>query len=75
MLTPVTPPCYLTINQSENCARADHIPWNALPHLAFKNALLKPLRESGGLEHEPPVLLVLVTAINAALLFTTTQCQ
>ena len=26
MLTPVTPLCYLTISQSENCAWADHIP-------------------------------------------------
>lgn len=26
MLTPTTPPCYLNTNQSENCARADHIP-------------------------------------------------
>ena len=71
MLSPVTLPCYLTINQSENCAQADHIPWNALPHLAFKNVLLKPMREFGVLEHEPPILLALVPAINAALLFTT----
>ena len=47
MLTPGTPPCYLTINQSENCAAADHRPLDAPPSLAFKNALLKPLREFG----------------------------
>ena len=51
MLTPVTPPCYLTNNQSQNCAQADHIPCNHppphLPHLAFKNALLKPTGEFG----------------------------
>ena len=26
MLTPVTPPCYLAINQSESCPRADRVP-------------------------------------------------
>ena len=31
MLTPVTPPCYLTNNQSQNCAQADHIPCNHHP--------------------------------------------
>ena len=31
------------INQSENCAQADHIPATPLPHLAFKNAFLKPI--------------------------------
>ena len=46
--TPVTPPCYLTINQSENCAQAHHIPCNPpFLHLAFKNALLKPFGEFG----------------------------
>ena len=47
MLTPVTPPCYLTANQSENCAPADHTPCEPLPCLDFKNALLKPTEESG----------------------------
>ena len=34
MLTPLTLPCYLTINQSEHCVWADHIPWK-LPFLAL----------------------------------------
>ena len=37
MLTPVTLPCYLTINQSENCAKADHIPWGSPPSLGLQN--------------------------------------
>ena len=28
MLTPVPPPCYLTISHSGNCAQADHIPFD-----------------------------------------------
>ena len=47
MLTPVTPLCCLTFNQSENFARADHRPQTNLrpppapsPRLAFENALL-----------------------------------
>ena len=58
MLTPVIPPYYLTINQSENCTQADYIPATVLPHLAFKNALLKPFGGLGVFEHEPPVFLV-----------------
>ena len=58
MLTPVTPPCYLTISQSENCAQADHRPASPLPHLAFKSALLKPFPGARGfLGHEPPGVL------------------
>ena len=34
MLTPMTLPCYLTINQSEHHVWADHIPWK-LPFLAL----------------------------------------
>ena len=46
MLTLVTPPCYLTISQSENCAQS----WSQtlrhpLPHGAFESALRKPFRE------------------------------
>ena len=29
MLTPVTPFCYLTISQLENCAQAEHMPWGS----------------------------------------------
>lgn len=53
MLTPVTLPCYLTINQSENCAQADHIPCDISPphphHFASKSALrsLGPLSITG----------------------------
>ena len=42
MLTPVTPPCYPTISQSDTYAQAEP---RALSHLAFKNALLKPVEE------------------------------
>ena len=28
MLTPVTLPCYVTVNQAESCAWADHMPWD-----------------------------------------------
>ena len=40
--TSMTPPCYLTINQSENSA--DHMP---LPYVTFKNAFLEPMGSSG----------------------------
>ena len=54
MLTPVTPPCYRTNNQSGNWAQADQIPCSPAPHLpylAFKKALLKPIGEFGCSEH------------------------
>lgn len=36
MLAPMTPPCYLNINQSKNCAQADHIFWgHRLPTTGF----------------------------------------
>ena len=57
LLAPVTPPCYLTTNQSGNGAQADHAPLTPLPYLAFKNASLKPIMEFRSFEHEPPVLL------------------
>lgn len=54
-LTPVSPPCYLTISQSENCAHAAHLPANSSPnHLAFKDALqfyLGSLGYLGGTSH------------------------
>ena len=54
MLTPLSqyPP--------ENCARTDHRPCDPLPHVAFKNALMKPLGESEvseGRGNEPHILL------------------
>ena len=44
----------LIISQSEICAQANLVPETLSPHLAFKNALLKPFEELGFLEHEPP---------------------
>lgn len=49
-----------THRPSENCAGADHIPWNApFPHLTFRNALLKPSGSSEFWEgwHKPLLLL------------------
>ena len=40
MLTPVTSPCYFTINQSENVHKLISYPGMPLPHLALKSALL-----------------------------------
>ena len=40
-------PYYLTINQSENCTRANHMLRDVYPHLAFRTALLKPYEEFG----------------------------
>ena len=46
MLTPVTPPGYLNISQSENYAKDGRRPWNApYPNLGFKTALAKPIME------------------------------
>lgn len=50
-LTPVTPPWDLTISQSEMVHQQITYPGTALPRLAFKNALLKPIREFGLFEH------------------------
>ena len=46
MLTPVTPPCYLTISQSEKCTQVDHIPCDPSPSWPLK-CFAKPL---GGLK-------------------------
>ena len=51
MLTPVTPPCYRTFNQSENCAQLITCPGMPLPFLAFKNGLVKPFADFRLLEH------------------------
>ena len=45
MLTLVSPPCYFTINQSENCATKRSHPTTPLCHLAFKIAWLKAMGE------------------------------
>ena len=37
--------------------QTDHIPWDPLPHLTFKNAQLKPFGKFKVLKYEPPVLL------------------
>ena len=47
MLTAVTPPCDLTINQLEKCAEADHIPCSSALSFALKNSSLKLIKESG----------------------------
>ena len=53
MLTPKIPPCYLTINQSENCAQAEHTPCDPLPHTVFKNPSLKANKHCTFLCHKP----------------------
>ena len=47
---------YLTTHQSENCAWADHIPCDPLPHTVFKNPFLKVTGEFWSFEHELPIL-------------------
>ena len=55
MLTSVTPPCDLTISQSEKCAEADHIRCNSPLSFALKNSPLKLIKESGVFfEHDLP---------------------
>ena len=44
MLTPVTPPCYLTINSSENCSQADHTLWDISPSPGLQNCLVESHR-------------------------------
>ena len=41
----MTPPCYLTINQSENCAGADPILWDTPPSPCLYKWFAKILRE------------------------------
>ena len=72
MLTPVPPPCCLTISQSENHAQADHIPCDTLPHLAFKNALPKPFRELEAFQGMRRLVSLHGPAINLPLLQTPT---
>ena len=51
--TLLTPPCYLTINQSKK----SYLPVTLTPNVAFKNPSLKAIRESGSFAHDLPVLL------------------
>ena len=44
-------PCDLTINQSKNCAQADHTLCDPLPHTVFKNPSLKAIVEFRSFEH------------------------
>ena len=50
MLTPVTPSCYLIINQSELCKSSSHT-LRCISLTYYKNAFLKPLGSSGFFEH------------------------
>ena len=72
---PKTLPCYLTVNQSENYAQADHVPCDPLPHTVFKNPSLKALGEFRSFENELPVLLAWCPAMNSVHSFATTPCQ
>ena len=71
MLTLVTPPCCLTISQSENCAQADHILCD-LPLLAFKKALPKLLGELKAFQGMSHLISFHGLAINLSLLQTLT---
>ena len=53
MLTPVIPPCCLTISQSENCTQAGHKSCDPRPHVAYESAALNPAGRLGFLGHEP----------------------
>ena len=72
-VNPETPPCQLTVNQSENCYEPITYPGTLLPHLSLKNAFLKPSGESGSFSCLR--LLAWCLLINAALAFTTTRFQ
>ena len=65
---PETLPHYLTVNQAENYAQADHVPYDPLPHTVFKNPSLKALGEFRSFENELPVLLAWCPAINTMFL-------
>lgn len=54
------------ISQSEICAQANHLPCTPLPHLAFKDDLLKSLRGGQGLEGlslPPPCMALKLTTL------------
>ena len=64
-------PCYLTISQSESCARADHLPWDSSSlTLPLKMLCWDPLGSLGFLSINRLGLLVWYLTINAALSFT-----
>ena len=75
MSTPMTSLCYLTINKSENCAWARHIPVTHLPHLTFTNAFLKSVREFRYFEQWLLGCLVWGPDIKATFCFTVTGVQ
>ena len=72
MFIPVTPPCSLTIIQSENCVQADHRPWDP-PSLTWLLKVLcwNPSESFRGflVGHEPPASLHGLT-MNLSLLQT-----
>ena len=51
MLTPIALPCYLTIANQKIVHKLITYPGTPLPHLAFKNALLKPTEVCGLFVH------------------------
>ena len=74
-VTSVTSPCCLTISQSEDRARADHVPCDTAPPpqlLAFKKALLKPFRELEAFQGKSHLVSLHGPAINLSLLHTLT---
>ena len=52
--------CYLTINQSENCVPADHLPWDSPPSLCLEKCSPETHGEFGCFETRCPGLLCLV---------------
>ena len=66
MLTPVTLPCYLTINQQRTLHKLITYPVTPLPYLAFKNAFLKLIRSLGFLSIRCPRLLLWHFTINTS---------
>ena len=48
MLTPVPPPCYLTISHSGNCAQAVHIPFDTCSLIWLLKVICKDLSGSSG---------------------------
>ena len=74
MLNPVTPPYYLIIKHSENCALADHILCDSPPS-PLKMPPWNPLGSSDFLSTSCPRILVWCLKINAAISCTTSWCQ
>ena len=74
MLNPVTPPYYLIIKHSENCALAEHILCDSPPS-PLKMPPWNPLGSSDFLSTSCPRILVWCLKINAAISCTTSWCQ